>query len=161
MALASTGAFLVLESAEHASARRARPVARLTRVLSDRSHRGAGEITATLETMWAELEPALAAGKSAILSGASGAEPATAEERSFLQAHATIPMRATGTRIGHGVEAQFPMNVALAALALQHGRLYPSADALERDSESGLQQVVVTGVGHWRGEGMALVEAVE
>jgi 3-oxoacyl-[acyl-carrier-protein] synthase II len=161
MALGSTGAFLVLESAEHAAARGARPLARLTRVLSDRSHRGSGEIETTLEHMWAELEPALTAGQSAILSGATGAEPATAAERAFLEAHVAVPVRATGTKIGHGVEAQFPMNVALAALAIQHGRLYPSAGALERDSESGLRQVVVTGVGHWRGEGMALVEAVE
>jgi hypothetical protein len=30
---------------------------------------------------------------------------------------------ATGTRIGHGLEPQFPTNVALAALALRHGKL--------------------------------------
>jgi 3-oxoacyl-[acyl-carrier-protein] synthase II len=161
MALGSAGAFLVLESAAHAAARGARPVARLTRVLSERSHRGPGEIKTTLERMWAELEPALANGQAAILSGATGADPATAEERAFLEAHAAVPVRATGTKIGHSVEAQFPMDVALAALAIRHGGLYPSADALERDSESGLRQVIVTGVGHWRGEGMALVEAVE
>jgi 3-oxoacyl-[acyl-carrier-protein] synthase II len=30
---------------------------------------------------------------------------------------------------------------------------------IERAMEGPLEQVVVTGVGHWRGEGMALVEA--
>jgi 3-oxoacyl-[acyl-carrier-protein] synthase II len=53
------------------------------------------------------------------------------------------------------------MNMALAALALDHGRLYPSAGTAERDTEDELKQVIVTGVGHWRGEGMALVEAAE
>ena len=54
-------------------------------------------------------------GKAAVLSGATGAEPATAEERAFLEAHNDIAVRATGSYLGHGVEPQFAMNVALAA----------------------------------------------
>jgi len=48
-----------------------------------------------------------------------------------------------------------------ATLALSHGRLFPPADRLgvEQAMDATLRQVVVTGVGHWRGEGMALVEA--
>ena len=91
-----------------------------------------------------------------MISGATGVEPATAEEREFLAQHA-VPVRATGTYIGHGVEAQFPMNIALATLALKHGRLYPASGAGEAEAVGALTQVVVTGVGHWRGEGMALV----
>jgi len=161
MALGSLGAFLVLESPDHAGARGARPLARLSSVLADRTRRSFGETTAALERMWAKLEPSLVSGDCAILSGATGAEPATAEERAFLVARPAIPIRATGTHIGHGVEAQFPMNVALATLALMHGRLYPPANDLGQDAaiDGGLRQVVVTGVGHWRGEGMALVEA--
>ena len=41
--------------------------------------------------------------------------PATSEERAFLQNHATLPVRATGTHLGHGLEPQFPANIALAA----------------------------------------------
>jgi 3-oxoacyl-[acyl-carrier-protein] synthase II len=54
------------------------------------------------------------------------------------------------------------MNVALAALAIEHGGLYPPCDrtGLEKGMDASLTQVVVTGVGHWRGEGLALVEAV-
>jgi 3-oxoacyl-[acyl-carrier-protein] synthase II len=50
--------------------------------------------------------------------------------------------------------------VALAAVALGHGSLFPPRDAsgLEKPMNGELQQVVVTGVGHWRGEGLALVE---
>jgi 3-oxoacyl-[acyl-carrier-protein] synthase II len=40
--------------------------------------------------------------------------------------------------------------------------LFPgtSASAVEQAYEGPLDRVVVTAVGHWRGEGMALVEAV-
>jgi 3-oxoacyl-[acyl-carrier-protein] synthase II len=60
------------------------------------------------------------------------------------------------------MEAQFPMNIALAALAVRHGILFPPCNGspVERAMEGRLAQAVVTGVGHWRGEGMALVEAV-
>ena len=53
-----------------------------------------------------------------MISGATGAEPATAEERAFLASTPDIAVRATGTYLGHGFEPQFPMNVALAAMAL-------------------------------------------
>ncbi len=58
---------------------------------------------------------------------------------------------------------QFPMNVALATVALGHGSLFPPCDStgLERPMTGDLSQVLVTGVGHWRGEGLALVERVD
>jgi 3-oxoacyl-[acyl-carrier-protein] synthase II len=54
------------------------------------------------------------------------------------------------------------MNVALAAIALRQGRLFPSFDpsGFERAMDASLRQVAVTSVGHWRGEGLALLEAV-
>jgi 3-oxoacyl-[acyl-carrier-protein] synthase II len=52
------------------------------------------------------------------------------------------------------------MNIALAALALQHREFYASAKTTAGEAAGILAQVVVTGVSHWRGEGMALVEAV-
>ena len=54
------------------------------------------------------------------------------------------------------------MNIALATMALGHQKLFPPANSsgIEQAMEASLAQVVVTGVGHWRGEGMALVEAV-
>jgi 3-oxoacyl-[acyl-carrier-protein] synthase II len=160
-ALGSIGAFLVLESSDHARRRGARPLARLSRVLSNRTSRRPGEATAALERLWANLEPSLVPGQYAIISGATGADPATAEERRFLAARAGVPVRATGTYIGHGLEAQFPMNVAIATLVLEHGRLYPPVDTsgVEVAIDGAITQIVVTSVGHWRGEGMALVEA--
>ena len=158
-ALGSMGAFLVLEASDHARARGAKPLARLAAVLNARSNRKPGAVTATLAKLWTTL-PAVRP-DCAVISGASGAGPATAEERTFLDSHAELAVRATGSRIGHGVEPQFAMNIALAAMAVERRALFPPCDPGERAATGALTQAVVTGVGHWRGEGLALVEAVE
>lgn len=166
-ALGSLGAFLVIEARDHAEKRGAKPLARLTAVLSDRSTRKAGTVTTTLGRLWDKLKDKVRTGHAAVISGATGAEPATGEERAFLAAHGDLAVRATGSYLGHGLEPQFPMNVALATIALGHGSLFPPCDStgLERPmsgdlSQGLLEQVLVTGVGHWRGEGLALVERV-
>jgi 3-oxoacyl-[acyl-carrier-protein] synthase II len=158
-ALGSMGAFLVLEASEHARSRGAKPLARLTAVVNARSNRKPGVVTATLHKLWATL-PVIAP-KCAVISGATGVFPATLEERAFLDAHAELAVRATGSRIGHGVEPQFPMNIAVAAMAVQQRALFPPCDPSEHAVTGAPTQAVVTGVGHWRGEGLALVEAVE
>jgi 3-oxoacyl-[acyl-carrier-protein] synthase II len=162
LASGSLGAFLVIEEKDHALARAATPLARLSAVVSGQARRAPGAVTAMLESLWGRIAPRLEADGLAIISGAAGAEPATAEERAFLSARAPIAMRATGSHLGHGVEAQFPMNVALAAIALQQGRMFPSFDptGFEHAMDAPLRRVVVTSVGHWRGEGLALLEAV-
>jgi 3-oxoacyl-[acyl-carrier-protein] synthase II len=159
-ALGSLGAFLVIEARCHAEARAVEPLARLSMVMADRSNRRSGAATASLHRMWRCVEDQLTPGRYAVISGASGAEPATGEERTFLRALGGIPIRATGTHLGHGMEPQFPMNVALATLAIGQQRLFPPCDTsgMELLMPGELSQVVVTGVGHWRGEGMALVE---
>jgi 3-oxoacyl-[acyl-carrier-protein] synthase II len=157
-ALGSMGAFLVLESAEHARARDARPFARLAAVLAARSDRNPGAVTATLERLWGAIAPDVRNASAAFLSGATGAAPATEEERTFLEARSALPVRATGTTLGHGVEPQFVMNTALAALAISRGKLFAPSGRAERAMDSPLAQAVVTGIGHWRGEGLALVE---
>jgi 3-oxoacyl-[acyl-carrier-protein] synthase II len=162
-ALGSMGAFLVLESRRHAETRGAKPVARLTGVVNARSERKPGDIAATLGRLWDEIVAAGRGKGGAFISGATGVEPATAEERAFLGTHPEFAVRATGTHLGHGLEPQFAMNIALAAIAVQHGALFPSRDAagVERPSDEALPQAVVTSVGHWRGEGLALVEKIE
>jgi len=161
VAIGSLGAFVVLEARDHAQARGAKPLARLSTVLAERCQRAPGAITAGLAAMWDKIKAKVTPGQAAVLSGASGAEPATKEERAFLAAHPELAVRATGSYLGHGAEPQFVMNVALAAVALGHARLFPPCDStgLERPMAGDLRQVVVTGVGHWRGEGLALVEA--
>ena len=161
-ALGSLGAFLVIEGRDYAEKRGAKPLAKLTAVLSDHSLRKPGSVTEALERLWDRLKQRLRPANTAILSGATGAAPATAEERAFLERHTDLAVRATGTYLGHGMEPQFPMNVALAAIALDHASLFPPQDTtgLERPMNGELQQVLVTGVGHWRGEGLALVERI-
>jgi len=158
----SLGAFLVLEAREHAQARGARPIARLSAVVSERSDRSEGAVTASLQTMWRQAAGGVDSAKAAIISGATGAEPATREERAFLSDHPELAVRASGTHIGHGPEPQFAMNLAVAALAVSKGHLFSACDdsGFERAMKGPLSQVVVTGVGHWRGEGLGLVEIV-
>jgi 3-oxoacyl-[acyl-carrier-protein] synthase II len=159
-ALGSLGAFLVIEAREHAAARGSKPIARISRVLSDHSNRRPGTLVASLQRMWEKLPDRLKEGHAAVISGATGAEPATAEERTFLSRQPQFPVRAVGTHVGHGLEAQFAMSVALAAIALTHGKLFPPypGSEFEQPMQAAPTQVVVTGVGHWRGEGLALVE---
>jgi 3-oxoacyl-[acyl-carrier-protein] synthase II len=162
-AIGSFGAFVVVESRDNAEKRGARPIARLTSVLSDRcSRRSPGDIKANLDKLWDKLGADVTAHDVAIVSGASGAEPSTGEEQAFLAEHADLPVRATGSLIGHGFEPQFIMNIALAALAVDRGKLFaPCAGAsFERPATGSLDRAIVTSVGHWRGEGLALVEAL-
>jgi 3-oxoacyl-[acyl-carrier-protein] synthase II len=160
-AIGSTGAFLVLESKAHATARGAKPFARLTRVVSDLSHRREdGAITASLRKLWSSLGEVRDG--SAILTGATGSEPATSEERTFLAEHPGHAVRATGTRFGHNIDAQFTLGLSVAALSISRGALFPPGDSsgVEIEMTGAPTQIVVVGTGHWRGEGMALVEAV-
>jgi 3-oxoacyl-[acyl-carrier-protein] synthase II len=161
-ALGSAGAFLVIESRAHAEARGAKPYARLSHVVSDLAHRKRpGEITATLEKLWSKVGKL--GDKGAIITGATGAEPVTSEERAFLREHPSVPVRATGTMFGHTMETQFPLGLALAALSLSREALFPPNDptGLEVEMSRPPTQIVVVGAGHWRGEGMALVEAIK
>lgn len=160
-ALGSGGAFLVIESKAHAEARGAKPFARLKTVVADRARRnGSGEVTASLDKLWGKLGPLTQ--DAAIITGATGAEPATSEELSFLKKHAELPVRATGSSFGHVVESQFPLGIGLAALAIARRELYAPNDntGVEIEMSKPPSQIVVIGTGHWRGEGMALVESI-
>jgi len=163
----SVGAFLVLEARSHAQGRGAKPYARIRTVVSDRSRRGAGEIRDTAAGLFDRMTARMAPGPLGVLSGASGVEPVTGEELEFLlglEAEGFHPaIRAYGSRLGHSVEAHFPLGIALAALALSKGQFYPpfEASSVERALDGPLDRVLVTGLGHWRGEGLALVERVE
>jgi 3-oxoacyl-[acyl-carrier-protein] synthase II len=156
----SAGAFLVLESPEHATARGVTPIAKLSGVWSERAKRNQpGAVEAVLEKLINE------AGKSegtAVFSAASGAPEPTRAEAAVL-AKAGLPVRSVTDRVGHGLEAQMPVALALAALAISKGKLIAPLDGetLEKPFEGTLSRAIVTGVGHWRGEGVALVEKVD
>jgi 3-oxoacyl-[acyl-carrier-protein] synthase II len=162
LALGSVGTFLVMESKAHAQARGAKPYARLRHVVADQARRKTpGEVTASLQALWSKLGKI--DGNAAIISGATGAEPATSEELAFLRQHQNFPIRASGTAFGHNIEPQFILGLALAALSISRGALFAPNDptGLEVEMPKPPTQIVVTGAGHWRGEGMALLEAVK
>jgi 3-oxoacyl-[acyl-carrier-protein] synthase II len=161
-ALGSAGAFLVIESKEHAQARGAKPYARLTNVVADLAQRKQpGAVTKSLEKLWSKL--GIVGDNGNLITGATGVEPVTSEEKAFLNEHPGYAVRATGTVFGHTMETQFPLGLALAALSISRGALFPPNDptGLELETSTPPTQIVVTGAGHWQGEGMALVEAIK
>lgn len=154
----SLGCFLVIEDRAHAAARGVEAVAAITAIATDRCRRRPGEGTANaarqLEAVRAWFDPT----RTAVISAASGAAPATQEERTFL-AELGLPVRAAATALGHAFESAFPAAVALAAMAVHDGRLFPPLEVAEAPMETPLRHVLVSGWGHWRGEALALVSA--
>jgi 3-oxoacyl-[acyl-carrier-protein] synthase II len=135
MILGSGACFLVLESREHAQARGAKPIATVAGVASDRSRREPGSVARALR---AQAEK-LGAKPDVVISGATGVKGITEDEQAGLTAIApNAAIYATGDVVGHTMEAQAPVGVALAAAAIAQGL---AGEAL------------VTSVGHWRGEG--------
>lgn len=159
--LGSVGAFLVIEAREHAEKRGAKPIARLAKVSSDRARRKDGDAEHSMAVQWNEISPGLIPGATVVVSGATGVSEAVAIERDLLDQR-RVPTRASGSVIGHSVEAAFPANVALAAMMVERGQAVPPIGGSKSESlmTRKVKQAVVTSVGHWRGEGMALVEAV-
>lgn len=158
----SLGAFLVLEASDHALRRGAPPYARLSCVLSERAHRHRETSTAAAERLFDEIALRLEDGDLAVLSGASGVEPVTREERDFLKGlerRGFNPrVRTWGSVLGHGIEAHAFAGLALAALAISKGAFYPPFGATEAGTDAPADRILVTCFGHWRGEGLALVE---
>ncbi|MBB4041313.1 3-oxoacyl-[acyl-carrier-protein] synthase II [Microvirga flocculans] len=135
MILGSGACFLVLESREHAASRGAKPLASLAGIASDRSRRQPGSVEKALHGLAQQLR----ARPEAVISGATGVQGITEEERAALKDIAPeAAVHATADLIGHTIEAQAPAGVALAAGLIAQGK---AAEAL------------VTSVGHWRGEG--------
>ena len=160
IAFATMGAFLMLESKEHATARGARPRARISQVFSDRNVRQPGDAEASLRRQWHAITGQVDRVHSAIISGAAGLQPATSAELTVLK-EIGLPVRNTGTHIGHGVDTQFMANLGIGCAAIEHGKLFaPMGSGDVGATPEGLRQVVVTSIGNWRGEGLALLEGV-
>ncbi|WP_421697216.1 beta-ketoacyl-ACP synthase [Ancylobacter sp.] len=158
----SAGAFLVLESPEHATARGAKPIAKLSGVWSERARRNEpGAVEAVLDELL-KTAGATDSDATALFSAASGAPEPTQAEAAVL-ARSGLPVRSVTDRVGHGLEAQMPVALALAALCVAEGKLFPPLDGetLEKPFDGPLSRAIVTAVGHWRGEGVALVERAD
>jgi 3-oxoacyl-[acyl-carrier-protein] synthase II len=156
--LGSVGCFLVIESRAHAAARGAAAYAHIAAIRTDRCRREPGQATANAEAQFATMAAHYDPAGSAVISGASGVAAPTQEERAFLTGLGR-PVRATATAVGHSLEPSFPASLALAAMAVRHGSLFPPLEAAEQPMTAPLTQALVTSWGHWRGESLALVTA--
>lgn len=161
MVFGSVGAFLVIEDAEFARARGAKPYARIGGIASDLGSRDDAKFPERMDAMFEKLPDG---GKSAdaILSGASGVADITRQEFSILKQHygEDTPIRSYTSMIGHSMESNFPAGIALAALALKNEQLFPPFEEAEKPSSTGPQSILVTSFGHWKGEGLGLLEKV-
>lgn len=158
--LGSAGAFVVIESAEHARARDVDPLARLRGVKSDRCARVPGAAAASAGRQLEALRESLQPGRLAVLSGACGLAALAREEHEFLDGLA-CPVRGTAGALGHTVEAAFIANLILGVSCLQRGKVFGPLAPEETTAGGEVGQVLVTGWGPFRGEGMALLEAIE
>ncbi|ENN89318.1 3-oxoacyl-(acyl carrier protein) synthase II [Rhizobium freirei PRF 81] len=160
MIMGSVSAFLVLESRAHAEGRGARIYATIDSVEGDRGRRDEGKFEARLERM---LAPAKQADGEAsiVFSGTTAIHDLAKREKAVLEAQIpNSPIRAYSGISGHGLEAQFPLGIAFAALAVANQAKVPPFDgAHEKTMAAGTRNAVVTTVGHVRGEGIAVLSA--
>ncbi len=156
--LGSVGAFLVMESRAHAEARGAKPYAKLSNVAAEHGRRDEGATNKRLARAFEKLSPK---GSTAVLSGASGCADITSTEHSFLENRLSdMPVRGFGNMLGHSLETQFPLGIALAALSMKQGEMFKPMASNEIEATQAADNILVTTIGHHRAEGMALVEPV-
>jgi 3-oxoacyl-[acyl-carrier-protein] synthase II len=153
----SVGCFLVIEGRAHAHARGVTPKAHIAGIRTGRCRRAPGEAAANAMRQVAELGGATAA--SAIVSGAGCAAGLLAEEQSFINSLG-LPVRAVASAIGTAMEASFPASVALAAMSIARGKLFPPLEPAEAPMHGPPSALFVSSWGMWRGEATALLTPV-
>jgi 3-oxoacyl-[acyl-carrier-protein] synthase II len=146
MILGSMAAFLHLETRESAQARGATIHARIAHVAADQCRRSAaGQVSASLGGVLSTvMQPG--GSVSRLIATSSGAGALGEERAAFAAVLPDAAPLAIGDLVGHGLEAAFPVGVALAAASIAAG--------LDTD-------VVVAGAGHHRGEGASRLVSSE
>ena len=156
MIMGTVGAFIVLESKTHAQMRKANGYCEIDDVISDNCNRENGGVKNAVEKMMEKIggQP------DAIISGASGMEDVTRQEMEVLET-TNAPIRCFGSKTGHGVEAQFPLSVALAALAVKNEGFYPPFEVSENERQEKVNNVMATAIGASQAEGIAMLSKVK
>ncbi len=165
--LGSAGAFVVLEGRDSAERRGVKPRARLAAIESGRSVRAPGAATRTAAAQMERIKDRIERETLGVMSGASGRGSITREERAFFERLAgdglDLAVRGVAAATGHAMECAFLSSMILAIASLERRKLFPPLDPEEpletRAVEPALRQILVTGWGHMRGEGLALLEA--
>ncbi|MEP7454839.1 beta-ketoacyl-ACP synthase [Phyllobacterium sp. SB3] len=155
----SGGAFLVLESADHAKKRGVRAYAAIDGIYSSQIRRNRENLGETI----AKLLGAASADQPAdlIVSGATGAKAATSAEKSALDTFASSTIRGLSSKTGHLREAQFPLAVAIAALSVFKGTAFPPLDSKdEKAGPASISSALATSIGATRSEGVARLSKV-
>ena len=164
MVMGSAGAFLILESRQHAEARGAKPYARITKVVADRCTRQPGAARKVADGLFEQIKTEIPAGPLPVLTGCCGVQPQLKEEHDFLNGlseFGIVPIiRGVTTVFGNTLEAQFPVSVILASLAISKGAFFDPFDStgVEKEFSSDLERILISTWAHWRGESLALVE---
>jgi len=156
----SASAFLVLESRAHAEARNATIYAVVTAVEGNRGSRDEGALETRIEDMAKHAE--LSDGSDLlIMSGASGRHELLNREKATIAKNwPDAALRGYGGLTGHTMEAQFPIGIALAALALKSAAILPQFDQNhEAIMPEAASSALVTAVGFVHGEGLAVLKA--
>lgn len=155
----SGGAFLVLESADHAKKRGVRAYAAIDAIYSSQIRRNRENLGETIS----KLLGAASADKAAdlIVSGATGAKKVTAAEKAALEAFSSSTVRGLSSKTGHLREAQFPLAVAIAALSVFHGTAFLPLDSEnEATGPANISSALATSIGATRSEGVARLSKV-
>jgi 3-oxoacyl-[acyl-carrier-protein] synthase II len=162
--MGSASAFLILESRKHAQARGAKPYARVNKVVSDRCNRQPGAARKVADSLLEEVADQLCEGPLPVLSGCCGVQPQLSEEHEFLNDLSDRgirpAIRGVTTLLGNTMEAQFPVNVALASLAVSRGSFFDPFDnsGVEQDYSGKPDRILISTWGHWRGESLAVID---
>ncbi len=160
MIMGSVGAFLVLESRGHATQRGAHIYATIDSIEGDRGNRDGERLEDRLTRLVRDVSGA-PQGKTVVFSGSSGVVDLARREKKVIETLLPgAPIRGFGGVTGHGMEAQFPLGLALAAISLDAKVALPAFDTEHEDKmDEAASHAVVTAVGYTRGEGVAALSA--
>lgn len=154
--MGSAGVFLILESREHAEARGANIYAQIDGVLGDCGSREPSAFKKRVSKLNTEL--AIAADENTlVISGASGRHESSSLEKDYLNQHfSQSTIRTSGALFGHTLDAHFPLNLAIAAIALKNDTVLGEfAEDMDKPMQKAADNAVVTSFGHDRSEGVA------